>query len=241
VRPALDKRDLALLSTNLKSRHLDTRQFCAAEIARLGADIEPIQSAVIAALADPDPLVRGRLYAALGARGPAAKDAVPSLTETITTIVKSDSAANGSADLLRQAMDALGKIATPAEAALVWSVCLKAKNMALRKEMVLALTALGEPARRLVGDLCKMLDDPELGPLAAEALQKLGGPDVAKALARVVDKGPRGAKMTAIRVLETMGKEGKPAAADLAEAARIYRGTELGKAASEALKQIEKK
>jgi HEAT repeat protein len=241
LQPPLGKNDLALLAGSLKDRGLEARRFCATELARIGPDCAPVIKELLAGLHDADPIVRGHVFAALGALGADAKDAVPVLIDTLNTILASEGKGAGSAELFRQASLALGKIAPPDTAVPIWRAGLQTKNKALRKEIAAALAAVGEPARKAVPELCHLLGDPEAGETAGETLAKLGGPDVVKELGRVVDKGNQPAKLAAIRLLSKMGPEAKPALGPLYEAVRVYRGKEIGDAALEAVKKIDKK
>jgi HEAT repeat protein len=241
VRPPLGKADLSLLSANLKDKKPEVRRFSAAQLARIGVDCKPILSDLLDATKDRDLIVRGHVFAAIGAIGPDAKEAAPVLIETLNSVLKNDGKEPGSLEAFRQASIALGKIAPPETAVPVWRAGLQTKNKTLRMEIAQSLAAIGEPARKAVPDLCGVLGDPDVGQIAGETLTKLGGPEVAKELGRVVEKAPPPAKLTAIRMLSKMGPEAKPALGALYEAARAYRGKELGEAALDAVKRIDRK
>jgi HEAT repeat protein len=241
AQPPLGKGDLSLLVGNLRDKKAAVRRFCAAELARIGADCAPVLQELLTNAKDPDPVVRGNVFVALGALGPAAKNAVPALVETMNAILIDDGRGAGALELFRQASIALGKIASPDVAVPVWRSGLQTKNKALRKEIAQSLAAVGEPARKAVPELCGLLGDPDAGETAAETLKKLGGPDVVKELGRVVDKGTQPAKLAAIRLLSKMGPDAKPALGPLYEALRVYRGKEIGDAALEAVRRIDRK
>jgi HEAT repeat protein len=241
AQPPLGKNELPILAANLKAVRPEARRLAASELARIGADAEPILADLVQTLKDSDSTVRRHGCTALAALGPKAKQAEPILTETLTAILKDDAREPGALDLFREAATALGKIEKPDAAVPFWVTGLKSRNPTLRKEAMQSLSTVGEPARRALPELCALLGDRELGPAASETIVRLGGPEAVKELARIVDNGPAPARLIAIKMLGKMGPDAKPALGALYRAVNYYKGREAGEAARRAIAAINKK
>ena len=78
--------------------------------------------------------------------------------------------------------------------------------------------------------------------LASEALLKIRGEEVIRCLIDVADEGATiPMKLAAVKLLGQFGSEAKDAFQVLFRTKNSYKGRELGNAAQEALKQIQKK
>ncbi len=240
MRPPLTKSDLPLLIKSLESPKVETRRICASELARIGGDARSSFPKVLGAMKDTDLEVRSSLFDLAGKIGPDARAAAPTVAEVVTETAKTISADADTLRLFGQATATLVKVDEPGHAVAVLVDAIKTNNSALRKNIIEALMAAGEPARKAVPDLCSFLGDEEVGQLAGDALLKLGGPDVVKALAIVVDKRPVASKMEAIRVLGTMGRKARAAYGILDETYRLHRGKALGDAAHQAMQKIDR-
>ncbi len=240
LKPPLGAEDQPLLAKALKSPVVEARRFAAGEFARLGKGAPDGLPVVMEAVKDPDNEVRRQAFAALAAYGPAAKSAVPVLVETMTAVIDSDAAQDGALELFRQASVTLTKIADATPAIPVWRKGLKAKNVAVRKEVIQSLGEVGPPARVAAHELCKQLETSELAEAAGKAVLKIGGDEVVRELADVVDEGANTqARLAAIRLLGEMGPLAKKFGFQaLSKAARGDRGKDLVDPANEALRLV---
>jgi HEAT repeat protein len=242
VDPPLGRDDLPALRAALKGKTAESRRCAAAELARLGPDAAPAVDDLLAAARDEDYEVRRYAFAALPTFGERGKQALPIIIETMAKIIEDGGKQPGSVELFHQASAALLKLGDPLDALPIWNKGLKARDHGLRKEVVKAIASVGAPARKAARDLCGSLDDAELTDAVSETLLALGGTEVVNALVEVVDEGTSyEAKLAAVHILGKMGPAAKDAFQALYKASTRYAGRDLGKAAGEALKQIQRK
>ncbi len=192
--------------------------------------VEPILSDLLRAASDSDPVVRNHIYTALGTLGPKAAQVAPMLIERLNSILKNEGEEFGSSEQFRRGLTALEKIANVERAAPIVNAGLKAKDKNLRKATIQALSQSNEAAQKAAPGICASLGDPDLGELAAEIVLRIRGRDMVVALANVVDKGPAPARLRAIKLLEAMGPEAKPALGALDRAVHYFPKKEDGKA-----------
>jgi len=130
----------------LKDRDASVRSSAAFS---LGSQEEPklVVSILIAALKDQDPQVRSKAVSALGAVWPRVTAAIPALIDLL---------GDSNADVLRNAIDALGKFNTEATAAVIIPRLVRLLNRrdrGIREAVIGALAAIGEPAAPVLAKL----------------------------------------------------------------------------------------
>jgi HEAT repeat protein len=239
LNPPLGRDDQGGLSAALKSTQIDARRFAAAEFARLGKDADSSLSTIMDAANDGDYQVRRDVFVALAAFGAKASASAPVVLQTMTDIVDANGKQDGSVELFTQAAATLDKIGDLSKALPVMNKGLKVDNLGVRKAAVQAMGAAGAPARAMLKDICSLLDQAETAPAASDALLKMRGDDVVKALCDVVDYGrSTQAKVAAIQVLGKMGTDARNAVQTLTGALSRNKGKEIGNAAAEALKLV---
>lgn len=239
LEPRLGRDEQALLSKALKSSQMEVRRFAATEFARIGANAAESLNDLVAAASDSDFETRRYVFAALAAHGPKAAAAAQAVLDTISEIVKNDAKMEGSTELLAQASATLAKIDSPNKAIPILSSGLKLENATLRKAAIQALGEIGPGSRTAAKDLCALVGDSEAGSVVSEALLKIRGEEVVKALCDVAEYDRSvAAKLAAIQVLGKMGADAKGAYQTLVGLVRRNKGKEVGNAASEALKLI---
>lgn len=177
----------AVLAAILRDRRRSTAQarWCSAELlGKVGAESSAVEAALVAALEDPDPYVRGVAVVAIPAAGVPAEAAVPALTEflrgardpvALRALSEYRAAAQPALPLLLdilgdQSLDTeirwnaartIGKIGPAAVSAVPALVaCLKDEAATVREHSAEALGDLGPPAGDGVPGLVAVLDDP---------------------------------------------------------------------------------
>lgn len=239
--PPLSERDLTPLRAALRSPRVEARRFAASEIARLGMSAEAAIPDVLDSLNDPDFIVCRHLVAALATYGPKARGAVPSLVKRMEEIFGKDSDKEGAPELFRQAVITLTRLGEVGQVVPILTKGLKKAPLALRREAVIALGEIGASARPAAQVIVSQLRENEVRPAAVEALVKIGGDKVVRAISDEIDEGTSmPAKLAAISVARQMGPDAHNAYQALFKASNRYRGKEVGEAAREALKAITK-
>jgi HEAT repeat protein len=239
LKPPPGKDDIFQFNTALKSDKVDVRRFAATELERLGADAAGILPAIVDAMKDPDPQVAKSVYTVIGAIGPPAKTAAPTLLEAMDRALADAGKDAEAAERFRRASVALGRIGQADRALPIMRPALKGKDEALKKEVLIAFAAMGPDAKDVVPDLCVMLEDAKWRRPAAETLAKIGKPAVDPLLV-VLDKKSKEIKLAALDALARMKPEdAKDAIGDLARAVRTY-PNEVGEAARLVLDKIQK-
>jgi HEAT repeat protein/S1-C subfamily serine protease len=242
LKPPLGPADLSLLLPALKHSRIEARRFAAAELARLGSSAPDALPNLIEAIKDPDLEIRRHVFEALAAHGPAAKEAVPVILEAMTRSVEADPPPPGSADLFHHASMALTKIGEPMKALPICIKGLKSKDVGIQRFSIEWLGTAGAAGRKAAKDICALLADPQLAQPASELLLSLRGDEVVRALCDLIEDGTvMSARLAAVQVIAKMGPEAKDAFQTLYQTSNRYRGKELGTAARDALRQIQKK
>ena len=242
LNPPLGAQDLSQLQLTLRGKQIEARRFAAAELARLGPAAAEALPALLEAMRDPDFELRRHLIVALATHGTAAKDAIPVVADSMTAVLDAASPPAGSPDLFREAAIALGKLGEPLKALPMCMRGLKSNNPEIRKASLEWMNNAGPPARKAAKEICSLLADPQLSELAGETLLKLRGDEVVRALCDLIDDGTiMHARVAAVHVVAKMGPDAKDATQTLYQAWNRYRGKELGDAAREAMRHIQKK
>jgi HEAT repeat protein len=240
--PPLSRDDVPALRFALRSKAVEARRTAAGELARLGPDAAAAADEMLAAAKDPDYEVRRHAFAVLPLLGEKGKAMLPIVLETMSTILSENGQQPNSLALFRQASVTFAKLGDPIDALPIWSKGLKTRDRTLRKEVVQSLATVGAPARKAARDLCLLLDEADIADAVSETLLALRGEEVVRALSDVLEESPSAdAKMAAVRILGKLGPEAKDAYQALFKASQRYAGKELGQAAREALKQIQRK
>jgi len=237
--PHLGRDEQVFLCKALKSNQVEVRRFAAAEFARMGGDAADSLTDIIADANDGDFEARRSIFAALAAHGAKAAAAAPVVQNTISEIVQADAKQEGAPELLTQASATLAKLGSAEKAVPVLAGGLKSDKAELRKVVIRALAEIGPPARTLAKDLCALLSDTELASQVSDAILKIRGEEVVKALCDIAEYDRSvPTKVAAIEVLGKMGADAKGAYQTLVGLVRRNKGKEVGNAASEALKLI---
>lgn len=236
LEPPLDAGDLLSLYPLLQSPHVEVRRFCAAELARMGKESEPILVKMQDALKDEDPQVRASLYAAFGKLGPKAKGVAPHLIETMQAALERPNIP-GQDQVFRQAALTLAKIGQTSQAVPVLRTAMKEKNSPLLKDVLEVLASAGPVDKSLAPDLLALAGQTGVRPQVAKALARIGKP-VLNDLIRIVDKGNCDEKLTAILAIELIGPEAKSAFVDLRQVATTHKDKEVVEAAKKAMREI---
>jgi HEAT repeat protein len=240
LQPPLGREELPLLCAALKSEQLEVRRFAAAQFARLGTDAATSLQDLMAVANDRDFQVRKFVFAALAAHESKAAGASTIVLDTLGQIVDSDAKQEGSVELFAQGAATLAKIGDMPKAMPILTKGLKSQNMGIRKEAIVALGLVGDPARGMIKEICSLLVDAELVPAISGTLLKLRGNDVVKALCDVAEfNRSTPARVAAIEILGKMGTDAKSAYQILFGISNRNKGKDVGKAAAEALKLIQ--
>jgi HEAT repeat protein/S1-C subfamily serine protease len=238
LQPPPDKDDVQRYSAALKNPKADVRRFAAAELARIGPDSAAALPTLLELMKDPDSEVQQNAYAAIGAIGPKANLAVPQLLGEFSSALADADNDPAALTRFRRASITLGKIGAIGSTLPRLRQALKGKNEALRKEVLTIIASLGPDAKEAIPDLCALLSEPGLRDTVAATLAKMGRSAVPE-LKKVIEHGPRDAKLGALRSLGKMTpEEAKDAVTDVYQAAKIYRGSEVGELALEVLGKI---
>lgn len=157
--------DVAPLIAALKDPHMSVRADAADELRLFGKEAHSAVPALKAALADPEPVVCIRAAAALGWIDPGNADAVTRLINLATAVKGSR----------REAIEALGDLGSAAKKAVpALCGCLTDTDQRLRAATTESLGLIGPDAASAVSDLLPLLADKDIGPLAADALGRIG-------------------------------------------------------------------
>jgi len=107
----------------------------------------------------------------------------------------------------------------------------------LLKDVLDVLASAGPEDKSLAPELLGLAGQPAIRQSVAKALARLGKPALDD-LIRIVDKGNRDEKLTAILAIELIGPDAKSAFVDLRQLATTYKDKELVEAAKKAMQEI---
>jgi HEAT repeat protein/S1-C subfamily serine protease len=232
--PPLGKGDIHQLMAGLRSKMPATRRYAAEALARLGSDAAPAIPGLLLVIRDPDAAVRSTVWATLGELGPAAKGATPDLLAEMGAAMKG---APNAVATVRVAATTLGKVGSTELMLPLLREGLLHKDTTMRLAVLEVISSVGPAGKELAFDIIPLLGPDGTRSAAAVALGKLGKAGV-PALIRVVETGSQPAKLAAIETLSKLGPDAKPAVTTLFQAANLYKNTEVGKAAREAIPKI---
>jgi HEAT repeat protein len=200
---------VAPLLAALKDADGGVRQSAARALGKMGPDAkERVQRALVEALGDDDPDVRGAAAEGLASLPLDAGD-VPALLKLLK---------NADSEVRAQAARSLGKVGPEARDAVSALVqALQDRNGRVRQSALEGLAGIGPDAKDSVSDVVKALKDPtkEVRRAAANALGKIGpaaAHEAAPALAGLLggaDKDDQVAALAALPGLKPTGRDGK--------------------------------